>query len=59
MAKLNDIPKDQPILIPASNRPSLAQLAELGTDNLRRSVRRAMPDDESGQVTVLAFNSSI
>lgn len=59
MAKNNDVPKDQPILIPTGKRPSLASLAELGTDKLTKDLHRALPGNKSNEVDVAAFNSSI
>ncbi|WP_441250739.1 FxSxx-COOH cyclophane-containing RiPP peptide [Kitasatospora sp. McL0602] len=40
-------------------RPSLADLAALGTDLLTAGLHRALPGDEPGRVAVAAFNSSI
>lgn len=40
-------------------RPTLADLARLGTDQLTAQLHRALPGGESGQVEVAAFNSSI
>ncbi|MEE1827074.1 hypothetical protein PUR61_33535 [Streptomyces sp. BE20] len=42
-----------------SDRASLADLAELGTADLDRLIRRALPGADSGLVPVAAFNSSI
>ncbi|MGW3043493.1 FxSxx-COOH cyclophane-containing RiPP peptide [Kitasatospora sp. NPDC001159] len=40
-------------------RPSLAELAALGAEELAARLRRALPGAESGLVPVAAFNSSI
>jgi FXSXX-COOH protein len=54
-----DMPKDQPVLAKSSKRPSLKELAELGTDKLSSDLKRILPGAASGQVDVAAFNSSI
>lgn len=52
-----DVPKDLPVLIPASKRPSLQELADTGAEALQNQLKRALPGN--GQVKVAAFNSSI
>lgn len=56
MSKENDIPKDLPILKPAGRRPSLAELADMGAQDLAEQLKRALPSEG---VPVAAFNSSI
>ncbi|MFG3056213.1 hypothetical protein ACGFZP_35385 [Kitasatospora sp. NPDC048239] len=41
------------------DRPSLADLAALGAEELAARLRRALPGADSGLVSVAAFNSSI
>ncbi|MGW4891469.1 hypothetical protein ACWEQL_04260 [Kitasatospora sp. NPDC004240] len=41
------------------DRPTLADLASLGADELNARLRRALPGSDSGLVPVAAFNSSI
>ncbi|MFJ9769683.1 hypothetical protein ACIRVF_00365 [Kitasatospora sp. NPDC101157] len=43
---------------PEGTRPSLAELARLGAEELSARIRRALPDAGAG-VPVAAFNSSI
>ncbi|MGV9266315.1 hypothetical protein ACWDRR_16815 [Kitasatospora sp. NPDC003701] len=43
----------------ALERPSLADLAALGAEELTARLRRAVPGADSGLVPVAAFNSSI
>ncbi|MET9613179.1 hypothetical protein [Kitasatospora indigofera] len=43
----------------ATDRPTLADLASLGTEELSARLRRALPGSDSGLVPVAAFNSSI
>lgn len=50
-----DVPKDLPVLTPAGKRPTLQELANLGTDKLLEDLQRALP----GDIPVAAFNSSI
>lgn len=52
-----DVPKDLPTLIPASKRPSLQELADMGAERLAPKIDRAL--GKTGQVKVAAFNSSI
>lgn len=40
-------------------RPTLAELADQGQDALLAELYRILPDTDSGQVPVAAFNSSI
>ncbi|MGW6916154.1 hypothetical protein ACWGB8_20395 [Kitasatospora sp. NPDC054939] len=40
-------------------RPTLAELASLGAEELTARLRRALPGADSGLVPVAAFNSSI
>lgn len=42
-----------------TDRPSLADLAALGADQLAAQVQRALPATATGQVAVAAFQSSI
>ncbi|MFD0272761.1 hypothetical protein ACFVHB_02485 [Kitasatospora sp. NPDC127111] len=42
-----------------ADRPTLADLAALGADELAARLRRALPGSDSGLVPVAAFNSSI
>ncbi|AUY50224.1 hypothetical protein [Streptomyces sp. CB01881] len=42
-----------------SDRPTLADLASLGADELATRLRRALPGSDTGLVPVAAFNSSI
>lgn len=48
-----------PPAAPPAPRPTLTELAQLGADKLTAGLHRALPDGESGQVEVAAFNSSI
>ncbi|MFF2040128.1 FxSxx-COOH cyclophane-containing RiPP peptide [Kitasatospora sp. NPDC058170] len=41
------------------DRPSLADLAALGAQELAARLHRALPGADSGRVPVAAFNSSI
>ncbi|WP_030235222.1 FxSxx-COOH cyclophane-containing RiPP peptide [Streptomyces sp. NRRL S-350] len=45
--------------IRGGDRPSLADLAQLGAEELSARIRRALPDTGAGAVPVAAFNSSI
>ncbi|GJF28266.1 hypothetical protein KNE206_09660 [Kitasatospora sp. NE20-6] len=40
-------------------RPSLASLAATGADELAAQLHRALPDVDSGRMSVAAFNSSV
>ncbi|WP_395294768.1 FxSxx-COOH cyclophane-containing RiPP peptide [Kitasatospora hibisci] len=42
-----------------SRRPGLADLAELGAEELTKRLSRVLPAADSGPVPVAAFNSSI
>ncbi|MEV0530367.1 hypothetical protein [Kitasatospora sp. NPDC050463] len=42
-----------------ASRPTLADLASLGADELAAQLRRALPGSDTGLVPVAAFNSSI
>ncbi|MER6299172.1 FxSxx-COOH cyclophane-containing RiPP peptide [Kitasatospora sp. NPDC001539] len=49
----------EPQAIGSGERPSLADLAQLGAEELSARIRRALPDTGAGAVPVAAFNSSI
>ncbi|GAA2789124.1 FxSxx-COOH cyclophane-containing RiPP peptide [Kitasatospora aburaviensis] len=42
-----------------TERPSLADLAALGAEEIAARLQRALPGAEAGRVAVAAFNSSI
>jgi len=48
-----------PPAAPPAPRPTLADLAQQGTEQLTAELHRALPGGDSGQVAVAAFNSSI
>jgi len=48
-----------PPAAPPAPRPTLAELARLGVEQLTANLHRALPSGESGQVVVAAFNSGI
>lgn len=49
----------EPQTFHGGDRPSLADLAQLGAEEIFARIQRALPGAESGLVPVAAFNSSI
>ncbi|MFF3005026.1 FxSxx-COOH cyclophane-containing RiPP peptide [Kitasatospora sp. NPDC057940] len=56
---LDTMPRTELTEPQGENRPSLADLAQLGAEELSARIRRALPDTGAGAVPVAAFNSSI